>query len=55
MCKNCGYYKGNEVVDVLAKLDKKEKKRRQKEMAAQEKEQGQAQPKELSPEELSKK
>ncbi len=25
-CKNCGYYKGTEVINVLSKLTKKEKK-----------------------------
>jgi len=30
MCANCGYYKGKEVVNVLAKLDKKERKQREK-------------------------
>ncbi len=33
MCKNCGYYNGRKVVDVLAKLDKKERKKKEKELA----------------------
>ena len=32
ICWNCGYYKGQEVVDVLKKLTKKEQKQRKKEM-----------------------
>ncbi len=54
LCWNCGYYKGREVIDVLKKLTKKEKKKKQKEIAAQEKQKG-GKPKELSMQELSKK
>lgn len=36
-CTNCGFYKGREVVNVLEKLDKKERKKREKELATQEK------------------
>ena len=35
ICNNCGYYAGREVVDVLAKLDKKDRKKRAKELEAQ--------------------
>ena len=53
VCLNCGYYKGVEVINVLEKLTKKEKKKREKEIAAKEKEEKGAKP--LSAEELSKK
>ncbi len=56
ICWNCGYYKGEEVIDVLKKLTKKEKKKREKEMKTTEKEEqkeGKAKP--LTFEELSKK
>ena len=36
ICQNCGYYKGVEVIDVLKKLTKKEKKLKQKEIAQNE-------------------
>lgn len=39
VCRNCGYYKGREVIDVLKKLTKKERKQKEKEMKAN-KEQG---------------
>jgi len=53
MCWNCGFYKSREVVNVLGKLAKKEKKKREKEIAAQGKESGAEKP--LTAEELSKK
>jgi len=56
VCWNCGYYKGAEVIDVLEKLTKKEKKKREKEMKAAGKEaEKEAKAKPLTFEELSKK
>jgi len=54
VCFNCGYYKGMEVIDVFKKLNKKEKKQREKELAAKEKEGKTAGNKPLSMEELSR-
>lgn len=53
VCKNCGYYKGKEVLNVLSKLTKKEQKSREKEMKKIEKEQKPENP--LTMEDLSKK
>jgi large subunit ribosomal protein L32 len=50
VCSSCGFYKGREVINVLEKLTKKERKKKEKEM--KEKEQAE---KPLSMEELSKK
>jgi large subunit ribosomal protein L32 len=52
VCQNCGTYNGKEVIDVLKKLAKRERKKKRKELAEQEKEQ--AKTRELSMEELSK-
>lgn len=38
ICANCGYYNGRQVVDVLKKLDKKERKIKERELAVSEKE-----------------
>ena len=38
VCGECGYYKNIQVVDVFAKLDKKEKKKKEKELAIKVKE-----------------
>ncbi len=36
-CSFCGYYKGRQIIDVLAKLTKKEKKEKEKKMKNEEK------------------
>ncbi|MBI4128735.1 MAG: 50S ribosomal protein L32 [Parcubacteria group bacterium] len=38
-CTWCGSYRGREVIDVLAKLDKKERKKKQREIQQAEREQ----------------
>lgn len=53
VCQNCGYYKGQEFINVLGKLSKKEKKMREKEMKAAEKEQSSE--KSMTMEDLSRK
>lgn len=32
VCENCGYYAGRQVIDVLAALDKKQRKAKEKEL-----------------------
>ena len=51
-CESCGFYRGKEAIDVLSKLNKKERKAKEKEMASQQ-EQTRSQ-EELSPEQLSR-
>lgn len=56
ICQSCGYYKGSEIIDVLKKLTKKERKKKEKEMKAKEKAAGkEAEEKPLTWEEMSKK
>lgn len=49
VCEYCGFYKGKEYINVMAKLEKKERKEREKEIKEQENE------KPLKAEDLSKK
>ena len=53
VCFNCGYYNGKEVINVLGELTKKEKKAREKEIKAAEKEGASEKP--MTMEDLSKK
>ena len=55
VCFNCGSYKGMEVIDVLKKLNKKERKQKEREIAAKEKEEKARGKKPLSWEGMSKK
>ena len=54
MCQNCGYYNNRQVIDVLAKLDKKERRKKEKELREQE-ETAAAERGALSAEDLSRK
>ncbi len=53
ICQHCGYYKGKEVINVLGKLTKKERKLKEKEIKEAEKEHSHQAP--MSMEEMSKK
>jgi len=53
VCSNCGYYKGVEVIDVLKKLNRKERKKKEKEISGKEEKESTKKP--LSWEGLSKK
>jgi len=56
MCPGCGYYKNKQIIDIAAKLDKKQRKKLKKMEKEQEKEkQTQAKTRPLNLEELSKK
>lgn len=54
VCENCGYYNGRQIIDVLAKLDKKERKKKERELHAHETDAAEK-GKSLNPEELSHK
>ena len=53
VCTNCVMYRGRQIIDVLAKLTKKERKKKEKELEDQESSNQPA--KQLTPEELSRK
>lgn len=53
ICLNCGYYKGREIIDIFKKLTKKERKKKEKEIAAKEAQEKKNKP--LNLQELSKK
>ena len=53
LCENCGSYAGREYIDVMAKLTKKERKKKEKEIAEVNKEKNAQKP--LTMQELSKK
>ena len=56
ICSFCGFYNGKEMINVLAKLEKREKKQKEKELKAHEEETREEQKvKPLSLEQLSKK
>lgn len=38
VCPACGYYQGREIINVMARLDRKERKVKEREMKAREKE-----------------
>ncbi|MFA5387007.1 MAG: 50S ribosomal protein L32 [Candidatus Paceibacterota bacterium] len=53
VCNFCGFYKGKEAINIMAKLERKEKKIREKEIKAKEMEKNASKP--LSAEEMSAK
>ena len=55
VCFNCGHYKGRQVLDVMKKLTKKEKKSREREISQKEAQEKKTGGKSLGWEEMSKK
>ena len=55
VCFYCGYYKGTEVIDVLKKLGRKERKQKEKELAVKKEGESKSKKKPISWEGLSKK
>ena len=53
VCPYCGFYRGREIINVLGKLSKKERKKKEKEMKTKEKEVVEKKP--LTWKEMSKK
>ncbi len=55
VCPSCGYYKGKEVINIIGRLDKKERKSKEKEIAVKEKQETDSPEKPLSWRRMSKK
>ena len=55
VCLSCGYYKEEEVIDVLKKLTKKERKKKEKEIKGKEEKGEKVKEKSLNWEEMSRK
>ncbi|MEA3295997.1 MAG: 50S ribosomal protein L32 [Patescibacteria group bacterium] len=55
VCFNCGFYKNEQVVDVMKKLDKKQKKQKEKEISAKQEAQEDKKDKSLDAKALSQK
>ncbi len=55
VCKNCGTYAGRDVIDVMAKLNKKERKEKEKQLKAEGAVSAEEEEKAMQAEEVSKK